>query len=430
MSRKTKVAILGAGFSGMTLARSLQKRGLQVEVFEASSKVGGLIQTRTEPILVESAAHAFLSSRDVEKLFAELGMDPVKPGYRSKNKWIYRGGAARKWPLKLGESLFLFLKFLRGRKNLQQQPDPQETVAAWVEKNASAALRDYLIAPAFQGIYGAQPDQLSASLILGSFLTKELRAPRGQISGSIAPKNGMQEIMQALQADLAKRQIPIHFSSAPEISDLEKDFDAVVVATSMDSASSVLKQAAPKLARELSDLPKVSLVSATVALDKAGSRVQGFGCLFPKKEKTKALGVLFNTDLFENRGDLTNETWIFGEEALAKNETQILEDIRMDRKRLSGREIEIRFSEIFRWDKVLPLYGLELESVLNGDLFVKAAQTLPNSSLEVFWQGARLSESAMPLYLTGNYLGGIGLTKILTYNDRLSERIQKESETR
>ena len=45
--------------------------------------------------------------------------------------------------------------------------------------------------------------------------------------------------------------------------------------------------------------------------------MRGFGVLFPEAAGIRALGVLFNTDIFEGRGRLRSETWIVGDRASA-----------------------------------------------------------------------------------------------------------------
>lgn len=44
-----KVAIVGAGVAGMTVARELQRCGFQVSIFEASDRIGGRLYTRDNP---------------------------------------------------------------------------------------------------------------------------------------------------------------------------------------------------------------------------------------------------------------------------------------------------------------------------------------------------------------------------------------------
>ena len=39
--------------------------------------------------------------------------------------------------------------------------------------------------------------------------------------------------------------------------------------------------------------------------------LHGFGVLFPRGAGIDALGVLFNTSIFANRGSLRSETWIY-----------------------------------------------------------------------------------------------------------------------
>ena len=106
-----KIAIIGAGFSGLTLAWALQKRNIQVDVFEAAEKAGGLLATENSPMLVESAANALLASKDVEYLFSDLKLELLKTQPAAKNRWIFRGGA-RRWPLGVLETCATIRNFL------------------------------------------------------------------------------------------------------------------------------------------------------------------------------------------------------------------------------------------------------------------------------------------------------------------------------
>ncbi len=433
MTKTPRVAVVGAGFSGLTLALRLRQQGLDVSVFESRSQVGGLIQTETSPVMVETAAHALLASLEVEELFRELDLPWVQAGHRSKDKWIFRG-RARKWPLMASETLGFFKSLLIAKLTKRFSPRTGESLAQWAERNSFSAIKCWLLGPALQGVYGTQPENLSASLVLGGMLNQNLRARKGKLRGSVAPLHGMQTLMQAVADRLLKLGGALHLSTRVDLSQLQNSFDAVIIATSMVQAGELMKQQAPRLSVELQKIPRVSLVTVTVGYPvSAVSRVQGFGCLFPRSEGFQALGVLFNTDLFENRGELESETWIFPQEALALTDSEILSQIQADRRKLAPRSkvpFEIQYSKIIRWPQVLPLYGSQLESLLESDLFENSNDASSRQGcLQAFQVGVQVAESTAPLYLSGNYLGGIGLTKILSYNNRLAKKIRQDLES-
>ncbi len=410
------VAILGAGFSGLTLARELNKRGLKVEVFEKQNRLGGLIQTHQDPILCESAAHAILASQDVENLFSELNLPMLQAKPESKAKWIFRG-KPRRWPLKTNETIRALIKLIQTRMKDQLKAKKGETIQAWCGRAALPELCTYLLGPALQGIYGAQPDALSASLIIGGMAQEETRIRKGRIKGSIVPPGGMSELIQSLGKDLEKRGVQIHLKSQVTLADLQSRYSAVVIASSLPAAADILHPSFPVFAKKLKSLPMLSVSSATLGFPKHTSeRLHGFGCLFPRTEGFESLGVLFNTDIFEKRGEGESETWILPDDYSKDAEAAVLEKILQDRKRMGLPGSNPTSFQIFRWPQGLPLYGIQLEEFLSGDHFEGPA----------FRSGARLSDSAMPLYFSGNYLGAIGLTKILSYNGRLADRMKKE----
>jgi protoporphyrinogen/coproporphyrinogen III oxidase len=416
MSDPKSVAILGAGFSGLTLARELNRRGLRVEVFEKAPRLGGLIQTSLEPVLCESAAHAILASQEVENLFQELALEMLLAKKESKAKWIFRG-RPRNWPLKISEILRTAAALAGSRIQNELRPKPFETIQVWCERVATPEVAHYLLGPALQGVYATQPDRLSASLIIGGMFSQETKIVRGLQRGSVAPPRGMFQLIEAMAADLQNKNVPIRFSQTVSLPDLQSRFSAVVVATSMPAAGELLLSSCPMFSRELKKLPMLSVSSATVGFAEGhAKRLRGFGCLFPKPEGYESLGVLFNTDIFEQRGEGVSETWILPSDYPQLSEAEVLELILRDRQRLGLMQARPLSCQIHRWPQGLPLYGVELEAFLARGHFDGPA----------FVTGAKLRESETPLFLTGNYLGGIGLTKILSYNRRLADRIRRE----
>jgi protoporphyrinogen oxidase len=263
------------------------------------------------------------------------------------------------------------------------------------------------VSPALQGIYGTQSDNLSAEIVIKGFLDKKSRVKKGVFKGSIAPENGMQEIAQQLEMYLKQKKVVFHFHRSARIEELTSDFTSVVVATSHRAASVLLKNSAPQLAAHLALVPTLPLVSVTLAFASL-KKITGFGCLFPVDQGFNSLGVLFNTDIFAKRGSLESETWIIGQEI--KEPDQILDMVLADRKKLLQTSEKPQFHKITNWPAALPLYGEELQRLLSSGLFEKFKP---------------LSENSYPLYLTGNYLGFIGLAKILDYNIKLAESISQ-----
>ncbi|AGH95886.1 protoporphyrinogen/coproporphyrinogen oxidase [Pseudobdellovibrio exovorus] len=405
------VAIIGSGFSGMTLAWALSKQGISCEIFESSSRSGGLIFTdRKEAILAESAANALLSNQHVETLFQDLGLKPLVAGFRSNKRWIFRNKPQR-LPLTLLEIVQSASRLLKAKLTNKLHPFADETVADWGIRCFGHSFTQNLLTPALQGIYGVGAAHLSADLVIGGVLKPQIKIPKGQLRGSISSENGLYTVIESLEKYLKLQRVVFHYQQQVEISDLQKKFAAVVVATSYLNSSQLLKSVAPQLSESLAQVPAVGLDVVVMGFKKE-KPLQGFGCLFPREQGFNSLGVLFNTDIFAGRGSLQSESWIVPHQASpALTEDELVQHVLSDRKQMLQYHDEPEFKKVTRWPKALPLYGFELKKVLNSDL-------LKNRM--------RVSEAKSPVYLTGNYLGAIGLGKILGRNLKLADVIREE----
>jgi len=99
------INVVGAGFSGLTTAYFLTKKGFKVRIFEKSDRAGGLIRTiRTEHGLVETAANGLLSSARAEAMCADLGVPLIMTRREGRRRFIYRG-KPKQIPLTIGDLL-------------------------------------------------------------------------------------------------------------------------------------------------------------------------------------------------------------------------------------------------------------------------------------------------------------------------------------
>ena len=78
-SHQQRWAIIGAGPSGLAATRTLTARGLEVDVYESASDVGGLWNIDNPRSTVYESAH-LISSRTTTQ-FAEFPMPPGTPDY-------------------------------------------------------------------------------------------------------------------------------------------------------------------------------------------------------------------------------------------------------------------------------------------------------------------------------------------------------------
>ncbi len=149
-------------------------------------------------------------------------------------------------------------------------------------------------------------------------------------------------------------------------------------------------------------------MSVTLFFDKSQKDFQGFGCLIPRGFNIKALGILMNSFIFQGRAKKYNETWIFGgvheDELLKLSDEEVLTKITEERFQILGHKENLLDYRIYRWKQALPYYDLQLEEVLR-----ELQEMVPPSNI----------------YLHGNYLGGLGLSKILERSENLAEEISK-----
>jgi oxygen-dependent protoporphyrinogen oxidase len=395
VSALKKIKIIGGGVSGLFAAYNLKKLGHDVEIYEKSNRVGGLIQTlHLDWGVVETAANGVLNSRKLQLLAQDINLELVPAQKKFKKRYIFRD-KPRQLPLTFFESWNLLKRVFS-----KIEPDPRETLKDFSVRVYGEAAAKYLVEPAVLGVFGAPPEELSGTLVYKYFF-KGPRDPVAEKSqrGTVAPVRGMSGLVEALYNWLLENGVKIHLSSA--IEKLEKSSDEIIiVATDARVAGQLLENIDSNTASLLKMIEYRPLSSVTVSYDKP-TPLKGFGCLFPRDQGFNAFGVLFNTCIFANRGPDATETWILPDGKSSSDE--LIEKVKADSQRLYKKAFTIKNSVITVWPRALPLYNTQLEVDLK-------LMSLPRG-----------------FYLTGNYLGQIGLSKIFEGSHHLAQRIHKEA---
>ncbi len=375
-----------------------------MRVVENKSRAGGLIRSiRTEHGLVETAANGMLNSARIEAMSTDIGVRLLHTKRDARKRFIFRG-KPRQLPLSPFDALRVSFGVAANATRLR--PRPFETISAWGRRVVGKGATDYLLVPALGGIYAGDPERLSASLIFGSAKLpahlQTYRPAKAKVRGTVAPPNGMQELIDGLQEYLRNKGIGINFETETDLHVSEP----AVVCLSATAAADYLVDLAPDIASELGSIDMLSLVTVTCFFDHAAAQLEGFGCLFPRDQGFRARGVLFNTSIFDARGPAHAETWIFGGaldgDVVGLSDDQIRETVLSDRQRFYRKADTPLATHITRWPNVLPHYSVALERTL-----------------------ASLPAPPPNVALVGNYLGRIGLAKILERAAYVVENIAK-----
>jgi oxygen-dependent protoporphyrinogen oxidase len=380
-----RVDVIGAGLSGLATAWYLADAGARVCVRDASTRPGGLIQTIHRPEgLVETAARGFTWTPRTGALFEAAGLQPRFAREASKRRYIFRDGRATRWPLTPLETAGAAARFGRAWVARQVPPRPAETVATWGTRVFGRAATMWLLAPALQGIYASPPAELSASALFG-----KTRAPRGKLT---TPAGGMGELINRLHDRLCASGVSFEFGCAVSAADLNPSIKTVIC-TSAPEAARLLTPHAPALASAVGRIRMVSIVVATAFFEPDAKDLKGFGVLFPRSSGVRALGALFNAEIFEDRSRMRSETWFYGDLdalALPATDTETAALISTDRAVLTGRSDPPVACYVTRHRDALPVYDAAILDAL-----------------------AALPDLPPRLAIAGNYLGRLGVSSLL-----------------
>jgi protoporphyrinogen/coproporphyrinogen III oxidase len=421
MAKPRSCVVVGAGFSGLSLAYWATKHGANVTVFEAQNRVGGLLSSKRLPggHLVESAANGFIWSEDFAELERDLGLRFISTRPESRKRYIFRRLQFRRWPLSILESLSLLWHLCRGWR--RRNPLAGETISAWGERMLGSAGRVLLLETALQGIYAGDPSRMSATLILGRFFRKRKSDTRESVepvardkrSGTHSHADGMGALTRDLRSFLEKSgrcefRMETKFSS-DDLSEARSTNSLVFLAVPAQAASEILSQGYPSLAQELSTVEMRSVVTSTsiwpLSVGERGMPL-GFGALFPRGEGVEALGVLRNHHIYNGRSDRVSETWIYGADSLRPRgiwgKPEALSKLIIDERRRIGAEgLAPEAFECYFWERGIPHYTVALEELLE------------RIDLEGF--GRREG-----VVVFGNFTGHLGLSRMFAEARRLA----------
>ncbi len=342
-----RVAVLGAGIAGLTVAHALRReasRGgllLTLEVFESGPRAGGRIRTTSaDGFLVEWAADAFQTGPGPARtLVEELGLsgDRIEASPHAARRYVFSKGRLHRFPGGPASLLRFSAISPLGRMRLLAEPlaarrvSREESVHQFAARHMGEEAARVMAGSFVRGVYAGDAAKLSVDAAfprmrelekkhrsLVAAMAKERRAGGAGANKLWSLRKGMGSLVDRLAEALnpaIQLQMPaLRLSRAPEYaaptpfavrfaSGESRSFDSVVVATPAADAAALLRGLDLEAANALSDIPHsgVAVVALGIRNEAFRTKPDGYGFLVAPGEDLPALGALYESNLFPGR---------------------------------------------------------------------------------------------------------------------------------
>ncbi len=444
---KLKVAVVGAGLTGLTTAFYLKKAGISVHVFEKADRAGGVIKTNTENgFTFESGPNTgVLGQPEALELFENLQADCKLEiaDNAAKARWIWKAG---KWePLPSGliggitTPLFTFGDKLRllGEPFRKKGTNPNETLKELVLRRMGKSFLNYAVDPFILGIYSGDPAKLVPKYALpklyrleqdyGSFIggsVKKARQPKTDWDKKatreiFSVEGGLQNLINALVKNVGEDNISLGCNSLSfekaengyKAINRNETFSHVISTVGAYELAHLFPFANVEKIIQINQLEYAKVVQVSLGFKKwDGVNLKAFGGLVPFKENRGVLGVLFLSSFLKNKAPENGallSVFLGGvrkPEIVELNDDQIVQIVKNEITEMMGlKKFEPDLMQIFRYQHAIPQYGIESEQKL------KAIE-----ELEKINQG---------LILAGNIRDGIGMADRIKQGKKLAYQI-------
>ena len=427
--------VIGAGISGLTTAFHLSRGGQRVTVLEASPRVGGSLETRTDgPWRFELGPNTVLENHEsVTRLIHEAGLEGEKitASPSAKRRYLWKGGKLH--PLPSGPPGFIRTPLFPASAKLRLLREPwipkgqseDESIADFVRRRLGQSFLDYAVGPFVSGVYAGDPERLSVryavpkiaaleqehgSLIRGAFARRKGPAPGGAM---ISFREGLEQLPRELARQIGDVRTGV---ACRRIVRLEHGFRVETDSGPLEASRVVLSVPADIAARllerpELAEIPyaAVSLVSTGWRREDVTHPLDGFGFLAPRKEGLRVLGVLFPSEIFPGRapdGHVVLTAFAGGRtapEIASWEDRRLMSEVLGELRKTLGVRGEPVVSTVRRWPRAIPQYEL------GHGRFLELAKEI---------------ESSLPgLRIGGNFLRGVSVPDCIRNATALAEEI-------
>lgn len=447
-----KIAVIGAGLTGLTAAFYLKQKKNSFQVFEKESRIGGVIQTHQKGDFTweSGPSTGSISKPEVMELFEDLkALDVLETAKSvSKNRYILKNNKLHALPSGPVSGFFTPLFSWKDKFGILLEPfrakgsDPHENLSSFVKRRLGSSILDYAVDPFVSGVYAGSPETIIPRYALpklysleeqyGSFIkgsihklketktTREKKATKEVFSA----KGGLSTLIHKLEEAIGKESIHTHCenleiryennqyivsssSTEPQI------FDQVIYTASAKNIFEVFPFLNTPPYQDANQILYTAVAEVAVGFSQwEAFPLDGFGALMPSKENRDLLGILFMSSLFEKRAPQSGAmlaVFVGGErrpellelsdkelQNLVENELKSILKIQNFKPEIF--EIQRHFNAIPQYDILTPKRMAAFEAIQNA------------------YPG---------LFLGGNGVGGIGMADRIKQGKELALNILK-----
>ncbi len=391
-----RIAIVGAGISGLTTAFYLQKARPDWELycFDANPRVGGTMHTlERDGFYFEAGGNGFLTNKpDSLQLVEDAGASDLllRSSDLTRKRYIYTDQIHR-----LPESPPLFLKsklltwpqklrvaaevFIPAKRDLQD-----ETLQSFGYRRVGKAMTDVFLDAMTAGIYGTTPDRISVEAAF-PLVVKLEREHGGLFRGMMArrksqagPGGVLTSFHRGVQTfiDYLYEQIRAHWYLGQPVREIVRDgaafrvrsdaqeiqVDQVIISSPAYAAAEMLKSLDPTLAEQISHIGYSPIAVVGLGWHELDHPLDGFGLLTTTSAKMPVLGILWESSVFPDRapeGKKCVRVMIGGQrspELVNQDESGLLETARRGLELTMGITKTPDVHVVQRWDRGIPCY--------------------------------------------------------------------------
>jgi oxygen-dependent protoporphyrinogen oxidase len=330
-----KIAIVGAGISGLTAAFYLKRLrpAWQLTIFDAGSRPGGTMHTaEVEGFRFESGGNGFLTNKpDSLQLVEDCGAGGMllPSSDLARRRFIFNGGLH---PLPESPQAFLRSKLLTLPQKLRvageffiapRREDGEETLQQFGYRRVGKGLTDVFLDAMTAGIYGTTPAKVSVNAAFPLVVNLE-REYGGLFKGMLAKRRkeaGPGGILMSFKGGVStlighlQRTIEADWQLGEPVAGIARDggqwrvdspgvsglYDQVVVGAQAHASAGMFAGSDPELARLMQAIEYTPI--AVVGLGYRGLRhpLDGFGLLTTSSARQPVLGILWDSSIFPDR---------------------------------------------------------------------------------------------------------------------------------